>query len=205
MRYIIVLCFILGSMCSWAQEPLRENIDGYIKRREEYEEKSAELVVKKYRINRTLPKRKYYYFAKVIPTFESDNVNINTIDDYLETLRLTEDGIIGFVLLNTSWKKSLYTVSSLSYIIYDNYCYFVGNWNPNAPYNDFVNAYFDLGNSKPPTPRFYEFDLVFRVKGYEDYWFMLKDDVLRLYSLSTKTLYEDKESVLRIIQTKKAE
>lgn len=188
MKQIVIIIFSLVtfSCAIFGQQNLSNDVVEYINNEEKYNAQSKGIVKDILKAhNESLIVEQDYF--KIIPTFKSDKDYLisGDIDSFMSSLKIDKNILWDEILINHQPNKKFkyfvgWTFCKLDsckvYLFEDDYAL-------HDKYDKATEEYVFKG----------DYELIFKIENYPDFWFLWKDNQLSLYSFKNETLYTDKE------------
>lgn len=186
-KVIIILSLVLCLNSVLGQTILSKDVTSYLKNETKYNRKSLKIVesiLKRTNVNFFIDGREF----KNIPTFKArEEHSVNDLDQFVLSLKMDKsilwDEIIIFHQPNKDFKYYVGETFCKS-----NHCKLYLYDDSPARHERYERA----------TEKFIfagKYDLIFKVEGYPDFWFLWKDKQLSLFSFLDETLHTDKSEL----------
>lgn len=189
----IILFLIISSSYVFGQNVLSNDALYFIKNEKEFSKKASEIIKNILKEDNLKLNTDKYYF-KIIPTFQIKKKYLNSDTDvFLQNIKIDKSVLFREIIAINK------PVIDFKYYVGYSFC-------------DGNNCNFYLYFNSPEWHEKYEkatekfifernYDFIFKIDNYPDFWFLLKGNQLSLYSFLNETLYSDKSELQKYVKT----
>lgn len=188
MKKIIIISFlILFAYNAFAQKFLSKDAAEYLKNERKYNKKSYKIVqdiLKKTNVNLFID----WYSFKIIPTFKvQNNYLTNDLDQFMLSLKVDKSILKNEIIIYHQPNEEFKSYVGQSFCESNNCKVFLYDDSPerHEKYKKATEKFIFGGN----------YDLIFKIENYPQFWFLWKDNLLSLYSFVHETLYTEKNEM----------
>ena len=188
MKQIIIISFlVLFSGSVFSQNTLSNDVYTYLKNEKKYNKKSYKIVkdiLKKTNVNLFIDWNKF----KIVPTFKAQEKYLtNDLDKFMLSLKMDKNILWDEIIIINQPNKDFKSFDGITLCESNNCKVFL--------YDDSPERH---EKYKKATEKFIfgvNYDLIFKIENYPQFWFLWKDNQLSLYSFLNETLYAGENEV----------
>ncbi|MEC4005372.1 hypothetical protein OX283_011950 [Flavobacterium sp. SUN052] len=191
-QILIMFLLIIFSNSIFGQYALSKDAIDYLKNEKKYNRKSPKI------IKDILKRNNKSLFIdsdtfKIIPTFRAkENYLMTDLDSFLSSIEIDKNILWNEILIIQEPNKNFKSYEGCSFCESSKCDVYLYDDSPERyqKYNKAVEKFIINGN----------FDFIFKVEHFSQFWFLLKDNQLSLYSFLNETLYTGKDELQMYIK-----
>jgi hypothetical protein len=190
MKWIIVLIIYLFSFMGsvLGQSLVSKDVGSYLRKEKRYHKNAAKVIKQILKENnKSLYIKDLNFF--VIPTFKAKEMFWeNGLDSLFLTLEIDEGILLSQILM---FEQRNY-LSGFTYCKFENCNIYL--------YSDSTDLFNKIHKASNLIVIEDNYNLIFNVENYPDFWFLLKDDKISIYSFLDENIYQDKIEMQSLLE-----
>lgn len=191
-KFITVFYLVFFSNYVFGQTTLSKDVASYLKNEIEYNKKASKVVegiLKKSCTNLFIDLNKFV----VIPTFRiNEKYPTDDLDKLMLALKIDKTILWNEIVIVNQPNKNFKSFDGITFCEFGSCRVYLFSDSPerHKKYEKATEKFIFTGN----------YDLIFKLENYPDFWFLWRDKQLNLYSFLNETLYTDKSELQNFLK-----